>query len=136
MLWHHEPGGMITQYMGLLTGHYAALEFTTGGPLGGRTQFEATSLAMTPGSIVWAISKCPGQFTELPDNCVNRGYLISIPWTVGFPDEDYPFNCALETDTTYYLNIAHAPSVDELDESGCTSPDECGSVFAHRGSTE
>ena len=136
LLWYHEPGGKITQQMGLLKDHYAALEFTTAGQLTGRIQFEATSLAPTPGSTVWALSKCPGQFTGLPDNCVNTGYFIGVPWTVGYPDEDYPFNCALETDTTYYLNLAHAPSPTELETSNCSDSYQCGSVFIHSGVTE
>lgn len=136
MLWFHEPGGENPQTMSLLVDHYAALEFTTGdAPATGSTSFEAiTSLAETPGSTVLAFSTCPGQFVDLPDRCVVTGYLPGLNWSVGHPDDAYPFACALQANTTYYLNVAHAPSTTELDESRCSDADECGSIFTHRGS--
>lgn len=133
MLWIDEPEGQITQQMTLLRDHYAALGFETGDPAVGSTDFEAlSSLVTQPSSIVLALSQCPGQFVGLPEWCVNTGHIVSIFWSVGYPDEDYPFNCALEPDTTYYLNIAHAPSPEELDESSCSDAEECGNVFVHR----
>jgi hypothetical protein len=135
MLWFHEPGGENPQTMSLLVDHYAALEFSTGdAPATGSTSFEAiTSLVETPGSTVLAFSTCPGQFVDLPDTCVITGYLPGLNWSVGHPDDDYPFACALEANATYYLNVAHAASATDLDDSSCSDPDECGSIFTHRG---
>lgn len=136
MKWVDDPEGEISQNMAVLVDHYAALEFTTGGPVVGSTQFEDSSLVTQPGNTVLAISECPGQFVDLPQWCVASNYLPGLFWTVGHPDEDYPFSCALEPDTTYYLNIAHRESSTDLDASRCSDATECGSIFIHRRTSD
>ena len=60
-----------------------------------------------PGAHLMAISTCPGDFLNLPENdnvyCKSSPPGATLNWAVGTTP---PFACHLRENTTYYLNVA------------------------------
>jgi hypothetical protein len=87
---------------------YLAIEFNTGDNTeidGGMTTLTVTG---TEGSRLGSISECPGDFSQhLPDilNKCTRTWFIggTLNWSTQTVPDFY--ECALEPDTTYYLNL-------------------------------
>lgn len=129
-----EFGDFTTDYASYLqpTNSYTALEFY--GPQGvasGRLSFIPPS-AQYPEAIVTSISvsACPGDFD--PDSVTGRcrvefGGFGTLRWSTQ-PSANPLIYCILEPNTSYFLNIIHAPQ-DDLSSSSCPQANGCGVLF-------
>lgn len=109
------------------TAGYLAIEFSTGdnGNIdGGMKTITNTS---TDGIRYGAISRCPGDFSEqLPDslNKCTREWFIG--GTLNWSTETSPasYECKLQPNTTYYLNLTFTDGVSSASDS-CVSTGSC-----------
>lgn len=144
------PGDGSGAQIAILDGQYAAMRFTTGNILATAIgQFQSTILQPLPNNTatggdvnrLWSISKCPGDFrktvldSELGPGCVQGGTdqsAFEIGGTDAFNDSG---QCALESNTTYFLNLLYtneAPPTTETEHAalqGACTESKCGNII-------
>lgn len=106
--------------------HYARLDFRTPSePLSGRVQVDMASPKFGDSTARgWmSISRCPGDFDPPDPLCVSGPRVaMTVHFSVGPPEESW--ECELEPDQTYYLNLVHSDDAHTLE--GTCDADMCG----------
>ena len=116
---------------------YASLEFDTTGissGTSGRLTFDVLQTFVPSGQKIVTLSQCPGDFTDLNDaNCKRFVGQGSVRWAV---NSGGGFDCILEPNTTYYLNILYTdnddPPYDDWACTGASNPtaaSQCGDII-------
>lgn len=107
---------------------YQAIKFTTNSSDKGKVSFDRHTHAHDTTKTI-AITECPGDFSNtLPSSLCRR---TSQATAVYFNTES-PFSsweCALEPNRDYYLNIAYAKGTGNNLENTCTET-KCGGIYA------
>ncbi|NKI35082.1 hypothetical protein HFP89_07875 [Wenzhouxiangella sp. XN79A] len=116
---------------------YASLQFDTDGlatGVSGRVTFDVLQTFVPSGQKIVTLSQCPGDFTDLNDNNCKR-FLGqgSVRWAI---NSGGGFDCVLQPNTTYYLNILYTDNDDApYDDWACTGASnpttatQCGDII-------
>lgn len=109
------PQGNLSRVLDIDANQYASLEFTTGSsvPEEYRIVFdEAQAGGLDSSPKVISFSQCPGDFWEPEDDEDCRWFDVRAS-AIRFGADD-SFVCALEPNTTYYLNITYSDEMDNF----------------------
>jgi len=150
------PGSGNSQPVRLRNGFYVAMEFTTSAALqpGAFGRVEIAPMQPLPGGTattsaqrLWSISACPGDFRQLmlgeDPGCVQGGPNFTEQGAFRFGGSDFEVDdgvCALEPNTTYFMNMLYtnqAPPTNEQEHSALGSvceEDFCGNNLQPAGS--
>lgn len=121
------PTGDTTVYS-INRNEYNAIEFTASTGINTMVNFDENT-ATDNGIVTLAVSRCPGDFEqEVPNsNCRRESNVVSM--YMGSSDTDpASWECPLQVDETYYLNIAFGSGVGNNLSNTCESS-RCGGVY-------
>lgn len=137
------PANSHTTHLEMQRGTYAAIRFQTPSHLDSshsgswNSEKASSAFAIAPGPRILSVSRCPGDFdpANIADDCIKQLYTAdSFNWTG--PGHEYAyFQCELQPDTTYYLNIVYADSpLGQMppNQSECGDAPACGSLLIPR----
>ncbi len=138
------PGTPNTAILHMQKGRYAAIRFTTPSDLNhtNRGQFNGESAGQVypfgGDQMIFSIASCPGvfdpQYVDQADKCLKK-VNVSTPFYWAGPGHPYAqYDCELQPNTTYYLNILYSQSPAGTMppvQAPCGGRSSCGSLRYH-----